>query len=175
MSFWKRLVKSRPPVPDSAKRFLERDERELAWAQAVTGQVLVATQRGLHVVGERAHRLVGWHEITKASWGERKLTVIEAEPGEGSEIVDQRPWQLEFDEPGGIPVVLRQRVESSVVVTVHRPTASGVRLIGRKVPGQDGLQWQYRLDHPRPLTDEQRRHVEHELAILRDEHTPKDL
>ena len=78
MGVLSRIFRGRPPVPESAKRFLERDERALAWSQAVTGQILVATPLGLHVVGERAHRLVRWHEISKATWGERKLTVIEA-------------------------------------------------------------------------------------------------
>jgi len=171
----RRLFSGRPPVPSSAKAHLEAGERELAWGQAVTGQVLVATPRGLHIVGERAHRLVPWHEISKATWAERKLTVIEARPLEGNEIGDERPWQLEFDEPGGIPVVLRQRVESSVVVTVHRKLGGGVRLIGRKVPGQDGLLWQWRLDRQRVLTAQDRVEIEAELAALREEHTPRDL
>lgn len=175
MGILKRLLKGRPPVPASAKRFLETDERELAWASAVTGQVLVATPRGLHIVGEKAHRLVGWHEITKATWGERTMTVIEAKPLQGNEIGDEPPWRLEFDEPGGIPVVLRQRVESSVVVTVHRNLAGGVRLIGRKIPGHDGLRWQYRLDQPRDLADDERIAIESELATLREQHTPVDL
>ncbi|WP_153506263.1 hypothetical protein [Cumulibacter manganitolerans] len=175
MGVLRRIFRGRPPVPESAKQFLERDERALAWAQAVTGQILVASPRGLHVVGERAHRLIGWHEISKATWGERKLTVIEAKQFDGAEIGDERPWRLEFDEPGGIPVVLRQRVESSVVVTVHRKIGGGVRLIGRKVPGRDGLLWQYRFDRPGPVDPAVRAAVEAALADVRDEHTPRDL
>ncbi|WP_106848283.1 hypothetical protein [Blastococcus sp. Marseille-P5729] len=175
MGILKKLFSRRPPVPVSAKRYLEPEERELAWAEAVTGQVLVATPRGLHVTGERAHRLVPWHTVTKATWADRKLTVIEAKPAEGSEIVDERPWQLEFDEPGGIPVILRKRVQNSVAVTEHQPIVGGVRFVGRRVAGQDGLLWQYRLDRPRVLSHEERAMAESALEQIRRENTPTDL
>lgn len=147
MGFLKRLVSRRPPVPSSAQRYLGKDERTLAWAQAETGQIVVATQLGLHIVGERAHRLVGWHQISKATWEDRSLVVIEARPRGEHEIRDERPWRLQFREPGLVPMVLRERVQSSVVVSVHRSlSAGGVRIVGRKVPGIDGLTWQYRPD-----------------------------
>lgn len=176
MGLLRKLSRRRPPVPAAARRFLETDERALAWAQAVSGQVLVASPRGLHIVGESAHRLIGWHEMNKATWASRTLTVIEAKPVDGGpQVVDQRPWRLEFDEPGGIPVVLRRRVEASVAVTEHRPVAGGVRVVGRKVSGSDGLLWQYRLDTPRALAPVERIEIEGVLAAVRREHEPRGL
>lgn len=175
MGFWQRIFKRRPPVPESAQRYLEKDERSLAWAQAVTGQVVVATPRGVHVVGDKAHRLVPWHEISKATWGERWLTVIESRVVQGSQIADERPWRLQFDEPGGVPPVLRRRVESAVVVSSRYPLAGGVLIVGRKVTGQDGLLWQYRLDTERPLSEAERAQIERAVEVERLRRTPTDL
>lgn len=174
MGMLKRILRRRPPVPEAARRHLEKDERTLAWAQAVTGQILVATPRGLHIVGQDAHRLLAWHEISKATWGERWLTVIESRVVAGSQITDERPWRLEFDEPGGIPPVLRRRVESAVAVSTRQPLAGGVLIVGRKVVGQDGLLWQYRLDRERPLSDLERAELENAVATERLRRTPTD-
>lgn len=175
MGFFKRVLRRRPPVPSSAKRYLEPDERSLAWAQAVTGQVLVATPRGLHIVGDQDHRLVAWHQISKATWGERWLTVFESRVVTGAQITDERPWRLQFDEPGGVPPVLRRRVESAVVVSERYPIAGGVLIVGRKVSGQDGLLWQYRLDTERVLNNVERAEIERAMSQARARRTPTDL
>lgn len=175
MGFFKRLFRRRPPVPEVARRYLEKDERTLAWSQAVTEQILVATPRGLHVVGDGSHRLVAWHEITKATWGERWLTVTESRVVEGSQIADERPWRLEFDEPGGVPPILRRRVESAVVQSTRYPNAGGVLIVGRKITGQNGLLWQYRLDTERPLSHVERAELERAVEVERARHTPTDL
>lgn len=175
MGIFKRVLRRRPPVPTSARRYLEPDERPLAWAQAVTGQVLVATPRGLHVVGDQAHRLVAWHQISKATWGERWLTVTESRVVRGPQITDERPWRLQFDEPGGVPPVLRRRVESAVVVSERHPVGGGVLIVGRKVAGQDGLLWQYRLDTERVLSNAERAEIEQAMNAARARRTPRDL
>lgn len=172
MGFFQKLFKRRPPVPEMARRHLQKDEDSLAWAQAVTGQIVVATRRGLHLVGENEHRLVLWHEISKATWGERLLTVIESRVIEGSHIADRPAWKLMFDEPGGVPVVLRRRVEASIVHSIHEQIGGGVRIIGRKVAGRDGLLWQFRLDDERPLTNVERAELEKAVDFHRDLHTP---
>lgn len=177
MGFLRKLVRARPPVPQSAKRHLEKEERALAWAEAVTGQIVVATDRGLHIVGSSAHRRVGWHEISKATWEGRELRVIESREVDDYEIVDRRPWTLAFDEPGTVPVVLRERVQSSVVVSVFRDlSAGGVRIVGRKEPGVDGLRWQFRADPGADFSGHaDRAEVLAELQAERDKHTPSDL
>ena len=175
MGIIQRMFGRRPPVPDSAGRYLQKEERALAWAQAVTGQVLVATPRGLHVVNDEAHRLVAWHEISKATWGERWLTVIESRVVEGSQIVDEQAWRLEFDEPGGVPPVLRRRIESAVVVSARYPLAGGALIVGRKVAGRDGLLWQYRLDREHPLSPLERAELERAVETERSRSTPADL
>ncbi|PRZ31364.1 hypothetical protein CLV47_1282 [Antricoccus suffuscus] len=154
MGLLKKLKERRPPVPESAARHLDRDERALAWAQATTGQVVVATPQGLHVVGTDGHRLIGWHEISKGVWKDGLLSITESEPIDDHQIVDRAPWSLAFDEPGNVPVILRQRVERSIVTTRYYRLSNGaVWLIGRKIPGRDGLVWQYRAERGLDVSD----------------------
>ncbi|WP_134324579.1 hypothetical protein [Cumulibacter soli] len=175
MGFLQRLFRRRPPVPPSARKYLEQDERVLGWAEAVTGQIVVTTPRGLHVVDQSEHRLVPWHEISKATWADRWLSVIESEVVQGSQIRDASPWRLQFDEPGGVPPVLRERVTSAVVSSTRYSIAGGVLIVARKVTAQDGLLWQYRLDHDRELHEEERAQLEGVVESEAIRHKPTDL
>ena len=177
MGLLKKLRERRPPVPEAAARHLERDERALAWAQATTGQIVVPTSRGLHVVGEDGHRLIGWHTISKGVWRDRVLSVTESEQIDDHEIVDRGAWSLAFDEPGNVPVVLRERVERSIMTTrYHRLSNGAVWLIGRKVPGRDGLVWQYRAERGLDTADPvNRAEILEALRIEEEASRPIDL
>lgn len=166
MGWLGQVFRSRPPLPAAAKAAVPREERVLAWAEALTGQIVAATDRALHVVGASAHRAIGWAEISKGTWDGHRLTVIETKRAEHPaavpwpdgaevvEIVDRQPWSLEFDEPGLVPMKLRDRVEAAVAVSVYRDLPTGpVLVIARKVPGRDGLVWQYRAEPGTDLAD----------------------
>lgn len=141
------LFRKRPPAPREAVIGLDKDERVQAWAEATDRSYLVATRRGLHLTKGEETRLLGWHEITKAVWREGQLTVVESAELDDSEIMDLPPWTVELREPGTLAVVIRQRVEASVVITRQERVAGGsVRIVGRKVAGVDGLLWQFRAD-----------------------------
>ena len=135
-------------TPRKVRALVTRDERVLAWAAASDGYVAV-TNLGLWLP-ERSERL-GWHQIHKATWVSPRLTVIPAvEVGEGDGyriMADDAPVVFALPEPGDVPVRLRERVTRSVAYTRHHPLpGGGVRVVGRRVAGADGLAWHVRYD-----------------------------
>jgi len=146
-------------LPAELRPALERDERVLAWARtqpAGTGRVgppgggsVVATNLGLHLPGRPAR--LGWHEIHKAAWTGRELTVIPGAVVEEQEryviTADQPPITVVVPEPGDLPQVVRTRVTRSVSFSSHHLVpGGGVRVVARRVPGVDGVSWAVRYD-----------------------------
>jgi hypothetical protein len=157
-----KLFGRRPKLPVALRPALEADERVLAWAAAgssgATGQdtALVVTNRGLWLPdGVR----LGWHEIHKAAWSGRELRVIPAEVAEVRDdyavLVDSPPVTFLLLEPGEVPDQVRTRVTRSVAYTSHHPLPQGgVRVVGRRVSGVDGLSWAVRYDSGTPVDAE---------------------
>ena len=142
-----RLFRRRPKLPASKRPPLAPDERVIAWAGLAGEDVVVATNLGLFLPG-RDER-IGWHEIHKATWSGRELTVVPAtvvERREGYEVVADLPavTYLLMD-PGDVPDQVRARVTRSVGYSTHHP-GPGVRVVARRVPGVDGLSWAVRYD-----------------------------
>jgi hypothetical protein len=178
MSLWHR----RPKLPADRRPPLDRDERVLAWAESVRG-VLVATNRGLWLppaVGPAADPGVaaadpatgagavagsmrlGWHEIHKATWAGDRLAVIPARVVEELDdyvvVADLPARNFTLADPGELPHQVRTRVTRSVGPSTHYPLAGrngGVRVVARRISGQDGLTWTARydpgIDHDDPL------------------------
>jgi hypothetical protein len=153
------LFRRRPKLPPADRPPLAPDERVLTWAAAGNGEgdgVVVASNLGLWLPG-RAHRL-GWHDILKAVWSGRELTVTPAErvaERDGYLVVADCPAEtyLLLD-PGELPHLVRERVTRSVAYTQHQPVPGGAgRIAARRVPGVDGLTWTVRLDPGTPADD----------------------
>ncbi|MEV6816728.1 hypothetical protein [Micromonospora sp. NPDC051296] len=151
-----KLFRRRPKLPPADRPPLERDERVLAWASAGNGEgdgVVVATNLGLWLPG-RGHR-IGWHDIVKAVWSGRELIVT---PGE--RVAERDGYQVVADcpaerylllDPGELPHQVRTRVTKSVAYTQHHPLPDGAgRIVGRRVPGVDGLTWMIHFDPGTP-------------------------
>lgn len=139
----------RRKLPAELRPALEREERVLAWTRVGEKAAVVATNLGLFLPGRDAR--LGWHEIHKAVWGGRQLVVTPAEVVERREgylvAVDGPPITVDLAEPGDVPQAVRARVTRSVAVTSHHPVPGGaVRVVGRRVPGVDGLTWAVRYD-----------------------------
>lgn len=154
------LFRRRPKLPPADRPPLAADERVLAWAAVGNGEgdgVVVASNRGLWLPGRGAR--LGWHDVLKAVWSGRELTVTPAEPvaeRDGYLVVADAPAEtyLLLD-PGDLPHQVRARVTGSVAYTAHHPVPGGAgRIAARRVSGVDGLTWTVRYDPGTPVDDQ---------------------
>jgi hypothetical protein len=150
----------KPPGP---RPKLDAGERLLAWAPLADDpdQAVVVTTAGLRLPGQPR---LGWHQIHKATWSGTRLTVIpavaagEPVPMDGAAsytvMVDGEPQSVALAAPGDVPAEVRTRVTRSVAFTAHHPLPlGGVRVVGRRVPGVNGLAWHVRYDEGTPADD----------------------
>lgn len=106
--------------------------------------------------GPPPYERVSWHLINKATWRSPTLTLIEVEDLgelEGAQVMGERaPRSVRVAIPRALPQEVRQRVTRSVRYSAHHSLAptGGVRVVARRVPGQDGLVWRLHFD---PGTD----------------------
>ncbi len=150
------IFRRRPKLPADKRPELEPEERVLAWAWVGAepgGPVAVATNRGLWLP-DRGR--LGWHEIHKAAWSGRELQVVPAEVAEVREeyavLIDAPAVTYLLLEPGELPDQVRTRVTRSVAYTSHHTLpAGGVRVVGRRVSGVNGLSWAVRYDAGTPV------------------------
>jgi hypothetical protein len=120
---------------------LDPGERRSAWGLTTAGEPVVATDLGLWLPG--VPRL-DWHDVEKATWARPVLTVVRVAEIAGSG--ERRTAQLEQE--GNLPDAVRSAVTGSVGWSSHyrlRPRG-GVRVVGRRKPGQDLLDWQLVYD-----------------------------
>jgi hypothetical protein len=154
-----RFFRRFPKLPAARRPALDQDERVLAWSYVGSdpgGPVVVATTRGLWLP-ERPR--LGWHEIHKATWSGRELSITPAEIAEQRDgytvLVDAPVIAYLLLEPAEVPDQVRARVTRSVAYTSHHPLpAGGVRVVGRRVTGNDGLSWSVRYDSGTPVDAE---------------------
>jgi hypothetical protein len=141
-------------LPAQRRPPLEPDERVVAWAGATEDDLVVVTNRGVWLPGA-AGRL-GWHEIHKATWSGRQLTLVparEVDQHDGYAIVEDLPSAVHtLLDPDRVPGAVRTRVTRSIAYSAHHllPGGGGARVVARRVSGVDGLRWTVRLD---PGTD----------------------
>jgi hypothetical protein len=128
-------VIGRTRVPDEV-RAVETAERRLAWGLTDDGVALVATASALHVGDQE----LPWWRVEKAAWQPPLLTVIEVAEVEGTGT--RRAWSLAQD--SRLAEVVHGSVTSSVAWSDYRklPVGGRVRLVGRRVPERDPLEWQ---------------------------------
>lgn len=129
-------------MPEAVKAVaLEPGERREAWGLTPAGDPVVATATSLLLPG--GVRL-DWPDVEKATWKRPLLEVVEVAAVSGT----GRRWRLELAEEGALPDTVRSAVTASVAWSTHarlRP-AGGVRLVGRRRPGQELLDWQVVFD-----------------------------
>jgi hypothetical protein len=128
-------------------RLLGADEAVVSWADT-TDAVVVATNRGLWWP-ETANtwRFIGWHAISKLTWNEGLLSVIEADVVDDLLLVDRPAVRVEVTLPRDLPSKVRKRVEDNVLHSELVLVGHGsARLVARHVAGEDGLHWWARLE-----------------------------
>jgi hypothetical protein len=175
-----RLRQAKPPA--AVLRLLDKDEHVASWADT-TNSVVVATNRGLwwpqSAVQEpeaplesrdQHWRLIGWHTISKVTWDSGALVVIEADVVDDLFLVDRPAVRVEVTIPRDLPASVRKRVEANVVHSELDFVGRGAaRLVGRRVPGQDGLCWWARLEDGAVDDGPTRLAVSARLTRLKDE------
>ncbi|WP_236623238.1 hypothetical protein [Saccharopolyspora rectivirgula] len=140
-------------LPGDFRGELAGGEYVLAVARAETGP-LVATNLGLWLPEGRR---VDWHLISKATWQNGVLAVVEAEErpvAEAVVLLQDRPVQrFRLTTPRRLPDVVHKRVTGSVRSRHHRELpGGGVWVVQRKLAGRSGVVLQGRPD---PGTDEE--------------------
>ncbi len=137
-------------LPSSARPSLARNERIVAWAPTAHRRTdaVVVTTLGVWLPGRDR---LGWDQVHKASWSGSRLTVVPStlvEDRAGYRVLaDDVPVAVELADPDTVPAEIRSRVTRSVAHTSHHPVpGGGVRVVGRRVPGADGLRWDVRYD-----------------------------
>jgi hypothetical protein len=164
------LLHRRQAPPVAALARLAAGERVVSWADTRSGEVLLATPRGLWWPGPDGPRLIGWQHVDKAVWREGRLTVVEAQVVDDLLLVDRPAVMVEVSTPRDLPATVRRRVEANVVGTELRAFGDGAaRLVARRVPGHDGVVWWARLEGGLRDSEQVRAHVSAEIARLRAE------
>jgi len=134
----------RTPVPDAVRAVqLPTGERRVAWALTPTGEAVVASTAGLRLPGGA---VLGWDGIERAVWQKPVLRLIELTELEGSGRRHEVSLDLDYDTD--LPEAVRSRVSASVAWSSHvklRPDG-GVRIVGRRRPGKEVLDWQLVFD-----------------------------
>lgn len=142
-------------LPDGFPGRLEPEERVLAMASTADGGHLVVTSWGLWIPEGDAVRRVGWHLVSRASWRNDALSLVEADEVEdlgGAVLLADRPARrFRLTEPDRVPEVVHARVEGSFRSRHHRDLpGGGAWFVQRKIAGRDGTVLQVRPD---PGTD----------------------
>jgi len=117
--------------------------RRLAWAITATGEPLVASTAGLHLPDGT---VLAWDGIERAGWDKPVLRLIELTEVDRSGR--QHALTLDLDHDTDLPDVVRARVSASVAWSsyVKLAPSGGVRIVGRRRPGQELLDWQLVFD-----------------------------
>jgi hypothetical protein len=138
-------------VPEQLSGVLSSDEDVLASADLRGGGSLFATSLGLWVPGEDGPRRVGWHLISKVTWGNGVLEVVEAREtgtaGDAVLLADRPPMRFVIERAGKLSDVVHVRVNGSIRSRHRRDLpGGGAWFVQRKVPGRDGIVLQVRPD-----------------------------
>jgi hypothetical protein len=140
-------MRIRPPQPSRDERAtltLPDGERTLAFAHTIHAQPVAATRTALHLPG----RTIPWHTIAKAEWAEPFMEIVVSSGARGELL------RLEFEDPGRLPPVIRERVTDSVIISEHRtlPSGHGATFAARRLPG-DEIAWSVTFDSGVDPTD----------------------
>lgn len=150
----------RRPVPEAVRAVpLTPGDRRVAWALTAGGVPVVASEQALLLPGQdrlAGHRRIEWTDVERAVWQRPVLTVTQVAAVAGSGAVHTVSLD---DDDGDVPAIVQAKVTSSVAWSRHvrlHPTG-GVRVVGRRHPGRDLLEWQLVFDEGTDPADPQLR------------------
>lgn len=137
-----RRLLGRSALPEVVRAVsLEPGERRLGWGVTTAGEAVLATSRGLRLPGAE---LLDWADVERATWRRPSLVVTRVSPVDGT----GPRWQVELEQEDDLADAVRAQVTGSIGWTDHvrLQPEGGVRLVGRRRPGQDLLDWQMVFD-----------------------------
>ncbi len=144
---WRRRM-----LPPELAAVLGPDEHIEVLADLVGGQQLAASRFGLWLIDGDMPARLGWELIARARLAARVLVVqptqVVGELADGIQVLVDDPLR-EYTLAGrsGLTDVVHHRVRRSVAASRHLPfPGGGGWVVLRRVPGQDGLTRQIRLD-----------------------------
>ena len=116
----------REELPEGFAGTLAGEERVLALAPLVGGGHVVVTSLGIWLPEGRR---VSWHLVSKATWANGVIGLVEADEVETLDgvvlLTDRAPRQLRLAEPGRVPQAVHERVTGSVRSRHHRDLPGG--------------------------------------------------
>ncbi len=139
-------------MPAPLRAALDPDERILAIAWCTDGTVLAATRFGLWTVQDTLPQRCGWHLISKARLTGLALAVTVADVvgqlSDGTQVlIDMPVLDFQLADRSTLTDVVHARVRRSVAASRYLPwPGGGGWVVLRRVPGQDGITRQVRLD-----------------------------
>ncbi len=129
-------------VPEAVRAVeLQPGERRSAWGLTPDGLPVVASDLGLRLPG---HELLLWADVERATWARPVLTVLHVAAIAGT----GERWSVQLEDEGSLPDAVRSAVTGSVGWSSHYrlPPSGGVRVVGRRRPGRELLDWQLVYD-----------------------------
>jgi len=145
-----RLPRRTPRLPDDARAALDlaRGERVLSAGGLRGGGWVAATDQGLVGAGWR----VTWSAATHAQWYDDVATLAVTWLDDAGERHER---SLVLDEPGLLPEAVYERVTATILLSQRLPVSGkrGVRIVARRQPGSDEVQWQIVPDAGVDLAD----------------------
>lgn len=147
---WVSLLRRRA-VPQVVRDVvLPEGDRRVGWALTASGEPLVAGAGCLVLPDGRP---VAWRDVERAIWKRPVLTVVEIAAGPAPVTGTGRTTTVELaGDDGDLPALVHSAVTGSIAWSTHArlEPGGGVRVVGRRRPGWDSLDWQAVFD---PGTD----------------------
>jgi hypothetical protein len=158
--------RERPPADIVA--LLDPDDRVVSWAVA-DARVVLASRFGLWWPFAEGQRCINWERVDKATWQGDVLTVVEAEVVDDLLLIDHEPVSITLTQPRDLPPTIRKRVQGTVASSeLVSGEGAAMRVVGRRVPGRDGVSWWARLE-PGTSDTAQVREIVHDVLDARRE------
>jgi hypothetical protein len=130
-------------LPDDVRASLDlaRGERVLSAARLRDGAWVVASDQALVGAGWRAP----WSAATHAQWYDDTATLEVAWLGTAGERLER---SLVLEEPGLLPETVHERVTATILLSRHLTVSGrdGVRVVARRQPGSEEVEWQVVAD-----------------------------
>lgn len=160
----------RKKLPEKVAEAIPAGQRVMAWA---TGPIqlngeptfVIATDKSLIAPGYMEP--TSWTDLARAEWSNPLLEVVSLDSLAGN----GRPVRIHLDQPGSVPQVVWERIESRIILQRHVPLVGkeGVRLIAKRSDDGDDVQWIVIFDVNVDSQDpELRAKADEALQLLRD-------